>query len=109
MTTVTVLHAKRMADGRMYDPLFDDLYGDEKPTYKKVAEVEVPDGSYTAEALNVAFRNTNHVDGAWWDLVGVTRFGSETRSSMVGDVFVVGGEAHMVDSVGFKSVETPEF
>jgi hypothetical protein len=46
------------------------------------------------------WRNTNHVDGseAFVPL--------KVRSSMVGDLFVVGGMHHLVEPMGFKELDS---
>ena len=48
------------------------------------------------EDVGEAFQLTNHIDSAWWENEGVTRIGGETRSTSVGDVVVLNGEAFMV-------------
>ena len=60
------------------------------------------------EDVGEAFQLTNHIDSAWWENEGVTRIGGETRSTSVGDVVVLNGEAFMVKGCGFAAVATPE-
>ena len=49
----------------------------------------------TKEILNYVWRQTNHVDNTEWIA------NKPYRSSMVGDLFVLNGEAHVVASTGF--------
>lgn len=79
--------------------------------YEKVAEIATDD-------LEVAWRLTNSVDSSWSmepdQRVKVTAplhvVNGETygrRSSMIGDVFIKGGEKHVVAMLGFRRIEMP--
>lgn len=100
---ITVYHANRMPDGYMYDAHYHKAPPAFPAECVKVAEVEVPDGLYPADACEEAFCLTNHIDCPWWENEGVTKMllGPE-RSTSVGDVVVVNGEAFRVASFGFK-------
>jgi hypothetical protein len=45
---------------------FDETLG-VKNDYVPVADVSIPDYIPTFEALDHAFRDTNHIDCAWWE------------------------------------------
>jgi len=99
-----VYHANLMPTGRMYDPHFDDSPNG----YTLVALVYVPEGAAAIEACEMAFRDTNHIDRAWWDNPNVTRIGPKARSTSVGDIVVVNGQAYLVEGCGWSNTTLPE-
>jgi hypothetical protein len=72
--------------------------------YDKVALVSAPAGDTPTAPLEAAFSHTQNIDTSWSRNVNVVAL-DETRSSMVGDVMVVDGEAHVVSGFGFKKLE----
>ena len=82
---IKVYHKNRMNDDKTLDGT------------TLVAEVETND-------LEEAFKLTNHIDRAWWENEGVKLIGEETRSSSMGDVFVINGEQHIVAMCGFEKI-----
>jgi hypothetical protein len=72
--------------------------------YEKVALVSAPAGDTPTAPLETAFSHTQNIDTSWSRNVNVVAL-DETRSSMVGDVMVVDGEAHVVSGFGFKKLE----
>jgi hypothetical protein len=75
--------------------------------YEKVALVSAPAGDTPTAPLETAFSHTQNIDTSWSRNVNVVAL-DETRSSMVGDVMVVDGEAHVVSGFGFKKLENFE-
>lgn len=65
-----------------------------------VAKVEVGSKG-EGRALGIAFERTNHIDEPWWENDGVERIGPETRSTSVGDVVVLDGQAWACRSAGW--------
>lgn len=55
--------------------------------FEAVATIEMPEVA-DVDALEDAFRLTNHIDDPWWENEGVT-LTKESRSTSVGDVIVV--------------------
>ena len=62
-----------------------------------VAEVDTED-------LETAYKLTNTIDCYWWENEGVTPLVTNTRSSSMGDVFILNGRAYGVDIFGFKDL-----
>lgn len=56
--------------------------------FVKVADVECSIG-LSIDALEEAFRSTNHIEWPWWENDNVTNGKVMSRSSMVGDRFVI--------------------
>ena len=77
-------------------------------SYEEVAHVE-------ARNLEEVFHKTNSIDQYWGENTGVTLCGKAasvpTRSTSVGDIFVVQGDHYYVDSFGFTKFKTdkPKF
>lgn len=68
--------------------------------FQHVARVDT--GERTLEqSLEWAFRSTNSVDSHWSENGYVTTFCPQSRSSSVGDIFVVGNEFWYCEAVGF--------
>lgn len=90
-----------------------------------VAKVAVKDSLITMEALEVAYRLTQNLEGSWsmgeyidgklnpdWhpavevlqplEVIKGQEWGH--RSSMIGDVFLVDGREYQVDTFGFKRI-----
>jgi hypothetical protein len=75
----------------------------EAAAFVHVAKVEADD-------LDRVFRNTNHIDYAWWDNEGVTVVGIKNhRSTSVGDEIenTATGERWVVAAAGFEIVSSP--
>lgn len=68
--------------------------------FTAVARVDVGDLT-DGQALGLVFERTNHIDCAWWENPGVERIGPETRSTSVGDVVVLDGQAWSCRSAGW--------
>jgi hypothetical protein len=91
-----------------------------------LAKAALNDGFYEAvaelpfcEDLELAWQWTNNITTSWsmepakgvFVVKALPVIKGETyglRSSMVGDVFLSNGEAFVVDSFGFKSIDKPE-
>lgn len=73
--------------------------------YKRVASLEV-DAETVEEALNKAYRLTNHIDQDWKLNNEVISYVSErNRSTSVGDVFMIGaGALYVVAPFGFNKI-----
>ena len=71
-----------------------------------VAFVECPGGMTVDEKLEFAFMKTNSIDDAWWNNEEVTKMfgGDGARSTMVGDMVLVGTEKYMVEKMGWSKV-----
>ena len=71
-----------------------------------VAFVEVKKDATTAEKLETAFMKTNSIENAWWDNEGVTKmFGGATcRSTMTGDMVLVGTDKYKCEPTGWSEV-----
>ena len=63
----------------------------------KVAEVETDD-------LDVAYRQTNHIDTAWYENADVVAYNRDARSTSVGDVLELNGERYVVAVAGFLKI-----
>lgn len=74
--------------------------------YEKAATVKVPVGLEPSAALEIGYEKTQNVHRSWTLNEGVSVSTQFPRSSMMGDVFVLGGKAHMVATFGFKSMES---
>ena len=68
--------------------------------YVHVADVEVDLRSLNSLMLGRAFQLTNHIDQEWWLNEGVTLV-KESRSTSVGDIFIIGNETFIVEPVGY--------
>ena len=68
-------------------------------------------GGYTAvaevatDSLDVAYRDTNHIDRNWRENESVTALSREVRSTSVGDLFIQDGVVHVVASFGFERID----
>jgi len=71
-----------------------------------VAEVKVDATLTTNEKLEQAFMLTNSIDDAWWNNKEITKLfkGSYARSTMNGDMVIVGDEKFKVASMGWKKM-----
>jgi hypothetical protein len=67
--------------------------------YDKVASVKATD-------LEQVFELTNSIDQYWGDNDDVIEYGSQHRSTSVGDVVVTDGKFFYVDSFGFKELNS---
>ena len=97
---ITVYHNKRFTDLAMASYTSD--IGEKfkelecQHSLEKVAEVQTDD-------LDDAFRDTNHIDRAWYENDNVKVI-KESRSTSVGDVMELGGKRFIVASLGFKEL-----
>jgi hypothetical protein len=74
--------------------------------YVVAAELKVKDMTATA-ALEYAFRWTNSIDRPWFEEcpIGLVATGASKRSSSVGDIFEIDGDAfYLCAPLGFKPV-----
>lgn len=87
--------------------LIRSLLKDEDPlvSYEHVAALELPNDADVEDTLDEMWRLTNSIDHEW-TLNHEVKWAParNIRSSMVGDVFVVGGMKWVVDRVGFTPV-----
>lgn len=99
----TVYHAIRMNPFPKTDVAVD------LTKFKKVAEVEADTNNRNA-MLNIAFRDTNHIDWNWTENGNVTAYGDVTRlrSTSVGDLVEIDGVFVMCDMVGWVKVVVME-
>ena len=86
-----------------HNPNFLDYRGQHTgivPPIRPVATVEVPEETPGEQALETAYRQTQHLDASWWDNVGVML---HVRSTSVGDVLAdEQGNLFVVESMGFR-------
>jgi len=71
-----------------------------------VAMVEVSSGLSDTAKLEKAFMLTNSINDAWWNNKDVTPMFSEKgcRSTMVGDMVLIGTVKYKCDSMGWSKV-----
>lgn len=70
------------------------------PPTRPIATVQVPEDIPAEQALEIAFRQTQHVDISWWDNDGVML---HARSTSVGDVLAdEKGNLFVVENMGFR-------
>lgn len=86
-----------------HNPNFLDYRGQHTsivPPIRPVATVEVPEEAPGERALEIAYRQTQHLDVSWWDNAGVML---HVRSTSVGDVLAdEQGNLFVVESMGFR-------
>ena len=73
---------------------------------RTVAMVTVDKTISTDDKLDVAFMLTNSIEDAWWSNKNVTKLfdGDTCRSTMVGDMVLVGNEKFVCESSGWSKV-----
>jgi hypothetical protein len=73
---------------------------------KTVALVTVDKKLSTDDKLNKAFMLTNSIEDAWWNNKNVTKLfdGDSCRSTMAGDMVLVGNEKFVCKSSGWSKV-----
>ena len=71
-----------------------------------VAFVEVKKDATTAEKLEAAFMKPNSITDAWWNNEGVTKMfaGAACRSTMTGDMVLVGTDKYKCEPTGWSEV-----
>ena len=71
-----------------------------------VAFVEVKKDATTAEKLETAFMKTNSIENAWWENEGVTKMfgGAACRSTMTGDMVLIGNTKYKCEMTGWSEV-----
>ena len=71
-----------------------------------VAFVEVPKKLSDEEKCEIAFRKTNTIEKAWWENEGVTKMfgGDACRSTMTGDMVLIGTKKYKCAFVGWELV-----
>ena len=71
-----------------------------------VAFVEVKKDATTAEKLETAFMKTNSITDAWWNNEGVTKMfgGAACRSTMTGDMVLIGNTKYKCEMTGWSEV-----
>ena len=71
-----------------------------------VAFVEVKKDATTAEKLETAFMKTNSIENAWWNNEGVTKMfgGAACRSTMTGDMVLIGNTKYKCEMTGWSEV-----
>jgi hypothetical protein len=77
--------------------------------FKKVAEVE-DDTTNKNAMLNIAYRDTNHIDESWTENSNVVAFGdvNRLRSTSVGDLVEIDGVYAMCIDIGWTKVNVKE-
>lgn len=89
-----------------HNPHFLEYHGrhsDIAPPVRPVATVQMPAEVPTEQALEIAFRQTQHVARPWWDNDDVLL---HVRSTSVGDVLAdEQGNMFVVESVGFQTYQ----
>ena len=73
---------------------------------KVVAFIDMPKSLSTSEKLEEAFMLTNSIDDAWYNNKRVTKMfsGDGCRSTMVGDMVLIGREKFKVEPMGWSKV-----
>ena len=71
-----------------------------------VAFIDMPKSLSTSEKLEVAFMLTNSIDDAWYNNKRVTKMfsGDGCRSTMVGDMVLIGKEKFKVEPMGWSKM-----
>ena len=71
-----------------------------------VAFINMPKSLSTSEKLEEAFKLTNSIDDAWYNNKRVTKMfsGDGCRSTMVGDMVLIGKEKFKVEPMGWSKV-----
>jgi len=71
-----------------------------------VAFIDMPKSLSTSEKLEEAFMLTNSIDDAWYNNKRVTKMfsGDGCRSTMVGDMVLIGKEKFKVEPMGWSKV-----
>ena len=71
-----------------------------------VAFIDMPKVMSTSEKLEHAFMLTNSIDDAWYNNKGITKMfsGDGCRSTMVGDMVLIGKEKFKVEPMGWSKV-----
>ena len=71
-----------------------------------VAFIDMPKSLSTSEKLEEAFMLTNSIDDAWYNNKRVTKMfsGDGCRSTMVGDMVLIGKEKFKVEQMGWSKV-----
>ena len=67
--------------------------------------IEFDKGATDEETLEIAFRQTNRVDGT--ELIST--LGIKAPSSSMGDIFCLNGAFYMVDGCGFREITEAEY
>ena len=71
-----------------------------------VAFIDMPKSLSTSEKLEEAFMLTNSIEDAWYNNKRVTKMfsGDGCRSTMVGDMVLIGKEKFKVEPMGWSKV-----
>ena len=71
-----------------------------------VAFIDMPKSMPTSEKLEHAFMLTNSIDDAWYNNKGITKMfdGDGCRSTMVGDMVLIGTEKYKCEGNGWSKV-----
>ena len=71
-----------------------------------VAFIDMPKSMTTSEKLEHAFMLTNSIDDAWYNNKGITKMfsGDGCRSTMVGDMVLIGTEKYKCEGNGWSKV-----
>ena len=71
-----------------------------------VAFIDMPKSLSTSEKLEEAFMLTNSIDDAWYKGKEITKMfeGAGCRSTMVGDMVLIGKEKFKVEPMGWSKV-----
>ena len=71
-----------------------------------VAFIDMPKSLSTSEKLEEAFMLTNSIDDAWYNNKRVTKMfsGDGCRSTMVGDMVLIGKEKFKVEPMGWSKM-----
>lgn len=68
--------------------------------YELIAEID-------SKSLEVAFEKTNTIEQPWWVNEGILGLivHKRTRSTSVGDVVVIDGQAHLCENAGWTHIQ----
>ena len=71
-----------------------------------VAFIDMPKVMSVSEKLEHAFMLTNSIDDAWYNNKGITKMfdGDGCRSTMVGDMVLIGTDKYKVEPMGWSKV-----
>ena len=71
-----------------------------------VAFIDMPKSMSTSEKLEHAFLLTISIDDAWYNIKGITKMfsGDGCRSTMVGDMVLIGTEKYKCEGNGWSKV-----
>lgn len=87
-----------------------EVWHNENPRFRNEKPTAFPKGfthvaNVHTDNLEHAYRQTNHIDQAWWENEDVDPIVKETRSTSVGDVLVKNGVKYLVSNAGMTKLQ----